>query len=74
MVGGEYSTNIFKSLNFSIGIVMRNPEMLKFNLNHLKTKKICKHAVKNLPFQIKSFFLHLFIFLINTKHKKCVTV
>ena len=29
MVDSEYSTNIYKSLNFSIGAVMRNPEMLK---------------------------------------------
>ena len=28
---------------------MRNLEMLKFVPDHLKTKKICKHAVKKLP-------------------------
>ena len=38
---------IYKSLNISIGTVMRNPEMLKFVPDHLKTKKMCKHAVKN---------------------------
>ena len=32
---------------------MRNPEMLKFAPNHLKTKKMCKHAVKKLPFLIR---------------------
>ena len=30
MVDSEYSTNTDKSLNISIGIVMRNPVMLKF--------------------------------------------
>ena len=29
----------------NIGTVMENPEMLKFVLDHLKTKKMCKHAV-----------------------------
>ena len=31
--------DIYKYLNISIGIVMKNPEMLKFVLDHLKTKK-----------------------------------
>ena len=31
---------------------MRNPEMLKFVPHHLQTKKMCKHAVKKLPFLI----------------------
>ena len=26
---------------------MKNPEMLKFVPDQLKTKKICKHAIKN---------------------------
>ena len=29
---------------------MRNPEMLKFMLDHVKTKNMCKHAVEKLPF------------------------
>ena len=41
--------DIYKSLNISIGTVMKNPEMPKFVPNHLKTKKLCKHAVKKLP-------------------------
>ena len=31
--------DIYKSLNISIGTVMKNPEMSKFVPNHLKTKK-----------------------------------
>ena len=27
--------------------------MLRLPLDHLKTKKMCKHAIKNLPFIIK---------------------
>ena len=38
---------IYKSLNVSIGIVMEIPEMLKFVPDYLKTKKMCKHAVRN---------------------------
>ena len=41
------SMDICKSLKISIGTVMKNPEMLKFVLDHLKTKKMCKHGVKN---------------------------
>ena len=34
---------------------MRNPEMLKFVPDHLKTKVICKHAVKK--FFLKGYVL-----------------
>ena len=47
MDDNEHSTNICKSLNISIGTVMKNLEMLKFVSDHPKTKKMCKHAVKN---------------------------
>ena len=42
------SMNIYKYLNIGIGTVMKNPEILKFVPDHLKTKKMCKHAVKKL--------------------------
>ena len=45
--------DIYKSLNISIGTAVRNPEMLKFVSDYLKTKKICKHAVKKLPSVIR---------------------
>ena len=41
--------NIYKPLNINIETVMRNPEMLKFVPDHLKTKQMCKHAAKKLP-------------------------
>ena len=44
MVDSEYSANIYMSLNINIETVMSN---------HLKTKKICNHAVKKLPFLIR---------------------
>ena len=40
--------DVYKSLNISTITVMKNPEMLKFVPNHLKTKNMCKHAVKKL--------------------------
>ena len=46
MAGIEYSMGIYKSVKICIGTVMRNLEMLKFVPDHLKTKKICKHAIK----------------------------
>ena len=41
------SMDIYKSLDISNGTVMKNPEMLKFISDHLKTKNMCKHAVEN---------------------------
>ena len=32
---------------------MENPEMLKFVPDHLKTKKLCKYAVKKITVSIK---------------------
>ena len=40
----------------SIVTVMKNPEMLKFVPDHLKTKKICKHTVKKITFSNKICF------------------
>ena len=54
MVDSEYRMDIYKSAKINIGTVVRKPEMLKFILDHLKTKNMYKHAVKNLPYQLKS--------------------
>ena len=53
MIDSEYSMDIYKFVKISIGTVMKNSEMLKFTLDHLKTQKMCKHAVKKLPFVIR---------------------
>ena len=45
--------DVRKSFNISIGTVMKNPEMIKFVPDQLKTKKMCKHAVKKLSYLIK---------------------
>ena len=37
----------YKSLNVNIGTVVKNPEMLKFVPDHLKTKQMCNYAIKN---------------------------
>ena len=52
MADSEYNMDIYRSVEISIGAVMRNPEILKFLPDHLKTKKMCKNAVKKLPFVI----------------------
>ena len=41
---------IYKCPNISTRTVMKNPEMLKFVSDHLKTKKMWKHAVIKLPY------------------------
>ena len=45
--------DIYKFLNIIIGTVLKNPEMLKFVPDHLKTKKICKHAIKKLHYLLR---------------------
>ena len=52
MVDSEYSTQNYKSPKLSITPVIKTPELLKFVTGHLETKKMCKHAVKKLPFVI----------------------
>ena len=39
MVASEYSTDNYESSKSSIGAIMKNPEMLKFIPDYLKTKK-----------------------------------
>ena len=43
------SMDIYKSLNISIGTVIRIPKISIFVPDHLKTKKMCKHALTKLP-------------------------
>ena len=44
---------IYKCPNISTRTVMKNPEMLKFVSDHLKTKKMCKHAVRKLHYLLR---------------------
>ena len=46
MVDREYNIDTYNSAKISIGTLIRNPEMLNFILDHLKTKKMCKDSVK----------------------------
>ena len=50
IVDTEYSLDNYKSSKLSIGAIIKNPKTLKFVPNHLKAKKMCKHAVKKLLF------------------------
>ena len=45
--------DIYISLSFNFGTVMKNPEMIKFVPDHLKTKKMRKYAVKKLPYLLR---------------------
>ena len=53
MVDSEYSKDNYKSSKISIKTAMKNPEILNVVHDHLKTERICKHAVKKLPFVIR---------------------
>ena len=66
MVDSEYSTGDYKSPKISIGAIMKNTKMLKFVPDYLKTKTICKHAVKKLSFVLR------YVFLIDIRLNKCV--
>ena len=52
MAESEYSRDNYKALKISIGTIIKNPEMAKFIPDHLKGNKMCKNAVKKLPFVI----------------------
>ena len=41
---------VSKTLKISIGTIIKDPEMLRLVPNYLKTKKMCKNAVKKLSF------------------------
>ena len=41
MVERKYSSDNYKYSNISIRSIIKNTEMLRFILHHLKTKKMC---------------------------------
>ena len=53
MVDREYRKVDYKSPKISIEVVIKNPELLKFVADHLKTKTMRKHANKRLRFVIR---------------------
>ena len=57
MADSEYSPDNDKSLKISIGAIIKNQEMLRVFVDHLKTKKMCKHAAKKI---LKKCVLKLF--------------
>ena len=53
MVDSKDSPDNYKTLKISIGTLIKYSEMIKFVPDHLKTKKVCKRAVKKLPIVIQ---------------------
>ena len=53
MINSENSPDNYKTLKVELGTIIKNPEILKFVLDHLNTKKVCKKAVKKLPFIVR---------------------
>ena len=47
MVASEYSTDEYKPSKTNFAAIIKNLEMINFIPDHLKTNKMCKHAVKN---------------------------
>ena len=45
--------DVYKSLNISIGTVMKDQEMLKLVSDHVKTQTIRKHVAKKLPYLLR---------------------
>ena len=52
-VDNESNMDIYKFVKIRIGTVMGNPVILKFVSDHLKTKEMCKHSFKKLPFVVR---------------------
>ena len=55
IVGREDSTNIYQSLNVSIGTVTGNLEIFKFVPDHLKTKKNAWKCSYKITFSNKTY-------------------
>ena len=53
MLDSEHSMDIYISVKIDSGTIMKNRDMLKFVSDHLRTKKMCKYAVKKLPFLVR---------------------
>ena len=45
--------DVCKSLDISIGTVIKDPKMIKSVLDHLKIKRMCNHAVTKLSYLIR---------------------
>ena len=54
LVDSQYSAGDYKYSKFSIGGIMKNPEMLKFVLDHLETKKMCNKTILEDDWTLKS--------------------
>ena len=52
-VDTKYSTDNYKSPKISIGTLIKYRDMLKFVLDHFKTKTLWKHAFKKFSFVIR---------------------
>ena len=50
MFDSKYSPGNYKSSKIKIETIIKNPKTLRFVPDHLKTKKMCKHADKMLSF------------------------
>ena len=55
MVEIENSPDNYSTLKISIGAIIKNSELLKIVRDHLKTKKMCKNAVKKSKFVMYVF-------------------
>ena len=53
MIDSEYSTHNYKSSKISIETIMKILEMLRSVPDYLKTRKMCKYAVKIFLFIIR---------------------
>ena len=52
IVDSENSPDNYKTLKIGIRTTAKNPEMLKFVRDHLRTKVMCKNAVNRLAFVV----------------------
>ena len=53
MIDSKNNSDNYRTLKISIGVIIKDPKMLRFAPDHLKTKTMCKNTVKKLPFIIK---------------------
>ena len=56
MVESRNSPENYKTFKISIGTIIKNPEILIFVPDHLRTKKMCKNAVTKLSFLLLYYY------------------
>ena len=69
MLDSKKNSGNYRTLQISIGAIIKDVETLGFVHDHLKSEKMSKHAVKKLPF-VKKYVLDQYFWFL--RQKRCL--